>query len=105
MTDIDALKLLAVAAGIRTNFNDAWGKPAEVPEASLRALLAALGIAAHDDGAVRSSLASFEEGGGGEPDGGHVLAPVYVVRTGEAPDIAVPARQDGGNGGARIDWT
>ena len=111
MTDIDILRRLADTAGIRTSFQDAWGKQAKVPEASLRALLGALGVAVDTDEAVRSSLAALESGGGGgqRRHGAQerpLLEPVYVIRAGIAPEVAVALpEQAAAENATAVGWT
>lgn len=101
MTDIDTLRRLAHAAGIRTSFHDAWGKHAEVPEASLRSLLGALGIAVDTDDAVQASLAALRHGGQGDA----LLEPVYVIRADETPEIAVAVPEQSAVDASAISWT
>jgi (1->4)-alpha-D-glucan 1-alpha-D-glucosylmutase len=56
MSDLDALRRLAGQYGIEPDWHDIWGQRHEVPEASLRALLAAMQVPAVDDAAVHASL-------------------------------------------------
>jgi glycogen debranching enzyme GlgX/4-alpha-glucanotransferase len=56
-SDPALLAHLAQAAGIATHWHEISGRRHDVPEATLRALCAALGLPAQDDAAMRDSLA------------------------------------------------
>jgi glycogen operon protein len=59
--DPGLLARLAGAAGIATEWHEISGRRHQVPEATLRALLGALGLPAEGDAAVRGSLAALSE--------------------------------------------
>jgi len=75
MPDVAALKRLAAACGIEPLWHDIWGHAHEVPEPSLRALLAAMKVRAEDDAQVQQALRERESAAWREP-----LPPVVVVR-------------------------
>ncbi len=56
MADLDALRKLAGLHGIQADWYDIWGNRHEVPERTLRTLLAAMHVAAHDDAQVQARL-------------------------------------------------
>ena len=53
---MDALRRLAQATGIGLRYHDIWGTQHDVPDATLQTLLAAMGIDASSDAAVRSAF-------------------------------------------------
>ena len=57
----EALLRLAHAAGLSSEWTDAFGKPQQVAAGTLRAILAALQLDAHDDAACEASLATLAE--------------------------------------------
>ena len=82
MTKIDAmppspLRRLATLVGVYPDYVSAWGDSKDVQDDSLRALLAALGVAADSDAAVARSLDELEDN-----DTGGILEPVLVVEKG-----------------------
>ncbi len=80
MTVDGALARLAEAAELETAYRDAWGKMRDVPSATVRSILAALGIAAETETYIRTSLAALEQS--------HWdcnLPPVVVVRERDLP--------------------
>lgn len=82
------LARLAEAHGVATWYEDNWGQHVAACEPGVRAVLAALGVPAHDEEAARASLAAAAE----KP--WRCLAPPTVVaRRGEAPEVRlhVPA--------------
>ena len=56
MADLDALRRLAGLHGIQADWYDIWGNRHEVPERTLRTLLAAMHVPAHDDAQVQMSV-------------------------------------------------
>ncbi|MGF1640169.1 MAG: 4-alpha-glucanotransferase [Rhodospirillales bacterium] len=84
MSEAGNLKRLTELAGIEPDYWDIWGNHHAVSDASKRALLGALGIAAADDAAVRASIGILEEDPWRRP-----LPPVVVVREGERPSFPV----------------
>jgi (1->4)-alpha-D-glucan 1-alpha-D-glucosylmutase len=94
----DGLAELATRHGIALEYHDIWGKLHRVPDASLAALLAAMGVRAGSPGEIADAIAAHEA----ERWRG-VLAPAIVVRTGEAAwpvRLQLPAALDS----ARLEW-
>lgn len=58
----DILRQLAVKAGVAPHWTDQTGADRAVSPESLRAILLALGLPAHDDSALRNSLSLMESG-------------------------------------------
>lgn len=73
----EILERLAQAHGIALEYRDIWGALHRVPESTLRALLAAMGVSAENDAEAESALSAFEQT--------HLRAiePAVVVRHGE----------------------
>lgn len=80
MSDRDALVRLSRIHRINPDYHDIWGHHHEVSDASLRALLAALGVRAGTAQEVEDAVRAAESQRWHE-----VLAPVFVVREDEAP--------------------
>ena len=81
---MSALARLAEFHGIALDYHDVWGKPHAVAEATLRALLAAMDVAAATDEEVEHSLAARIAARWRE-----ILAPVVVVRERSQPKLRV----------------
>ena len=60
MSDMQALRRLAAAHGIELRWHDVWGRAHEPPDATLRALLHAMHVPAHDDVEVQRALREYE---------------------------------------------
>src|SRR6202163_4370910 len=84
---MSALSRLAELHGIALEYHDVWGKLHDVAETTLRALLAAMDVAAATDVEVESSLA-----GGIAARWREVVAPAVVVRDGSHPKLRVHLR-------------
>jgi hypothetical protein len=56
MADLEALRRLAQQHGVELDWYDIWGGRHEVPEATLRAVLGAMHVAARDDAEVHAAL-------------------------------------------------
>ncbi len=85
----NALLRLAQAHGIAPSYLDVWDNEHRVPESTLRAVLAAMGVAAETDSAAERSLAARER-----QRWRRLLAPVAVLRKedlGAATIIVAPA--------------
>src|SRR5690606_16375105 len=80
MPEVQALEQLCAAYGIDTWYQDIWGRRHEVPEAGLRALLAAMGVPAATDQELREALAERQA-----QQWRDLLPPVQVVREGDLP--------------------
>jgi (1->4)-alpha-D-glucan 1-alpha-D-glucosylmutase len=70
------LERLARLYGIEAGFHDVWGNWHAASDDTVRALLAAMGVDAHDPGAVETTLADDERA-----QWSRVVAPITVVRT------------------------
>ena len=81
MKDNQALKQVAEMVGIADSYVSAWGDEAKVKDETIRRLLMALGYDTKNDEALLESARKKHR-----PD---VLAPVKVVRSGEAMHIAL----------------
>ena len=84
---MSALSRLAELHGIALEYHDVWGKLHDVAETTLRALLAAMDVAAATDVEVESSLA-----GGIAARWREVVAPAVVVRERSHPKLRVHLR-------------
>lgn len=80
MSDLGPLSRLALAQGIHPVWHDIWGNAHQVPSSTLRALLAAMHVPAHDDEQAQSSLLAHESGRWNE-----VLPAAVVVRQSGLP--------------------
>lgn len=99
MTDRDrSLLRLAHLAGVAERYRDAWGNPREVSDETLRALLAAMGIAATSPRDVAASIADLEAA-----EWQAMLLPVATAIAGD-PAASLPVTIEEGRG-ASIDWT
>ncbi|MEO5764344.1 MAG: 4-alpha-glucanotransferase, partial [Casimicrobiaceae bacterium] len=76
----DALARLAAACGIARDYHDIWGKRHEVPEATLVALLAAMGVAAGDAAAAAAALVALDDA-----QAAPGMAPLVVLRQNVRP--------------------
>ncbi len=87
-----ALLELARRHGIEPGYHDIWGHWHPLAEGTARALLAAMGVDASDDGAVDEALARSEHSGWDT-----LLPPVVVAREGDAAQVVLclPAARDG----------
>ena len=75
MSESSALQRLAAAAGIETSFQDNWGQEHRVSDETLRALLAAMGVATDFPGAIAEGLNRFEAEPWSRP-----MEPAWVLR-------------------------
>jgi len=73
-----ALERLAQLYGIEPGYHDIWGTWRVPSDETVRALLAAMGVDAHDPGAVEATLAANER-----ETWSRALAPITVMRAGE----------------------
>ncbi|MGA9033018.1 MAG: malto-oligosyltrehalose synthase [Sulfuricaulis sp.] len=80
MTEPDKLKELCRLCGVDIEYTDIWGKPHAVPERTLLALLAAMGVDAADETSLRSALKARRW-----RPWQRMLAPVQVVRAATSP--------------------
>lgn len=96
MTEPPALEALAQRYGILPEYHDIWGRPHRTTGDTARALLQAMGVLAEGENAA-AALARDEE-----TRWRRFVPPVTVLRSGEAPRIALhlPAARAGG----RIVW-
>jgi len=62
VADLGSLTRLAAAHGIQPTWYDIWGNAHHVTETTLRALLAAMHVAAANDDQVHASLHAYEVG-------------------------------------------
>ncbi len=87
-----ALLELARRHGIEPGYHDIWGHWHPLAEGTARALLAAMGVDASDDGTVDEALARSEHSGWDT-----LLPPVVVAREGDAAQVVLclPAARDG----------
>jgi len=93
LTEREALERLGRIHQIAPDFHDIWGQRHQVPDASLRTLLAALGVNAATPQEVEDSIRAAEA-----DRWRAVLAPVIVVREASAPwTIRLNLSTDGGN--------
>jgi (1->4)-alpha-D-glucan 1-alpha-D-glucosylmutase len=76
----DSLIALAQANGVILEYHDIWGTPHQPTETTLRAILTAMGVPAHDDEAVQASLAATAHAQWERP-----LPAALVVREDEGP--------------------
>ena len=74
----DALERLARLYGIEPGYHDIWGQWHATSDDTVRALLAAMGVDAHDAGAVDAKLAADER-----EAWGRAIAPITVLRASE----------------------
>ncbi len=77
---IEALERLANLHGIARDYHDVWGNRHQVSDATLRALLKAMGIAAIDDAAAAAVLQSLESARDEQR-----VAPLVVLRENARP--------------------
>jgi 4-alpha-glucanotransferase len=84
--DADALRSLANAFGVDTEFHDWHGELRVVSDETLRAVLAALDVDATTDAACRAALAAHRRASSTS-----ALPPCVVVRAGRPQPIALPA--------------
>ena len=94
----NALAQLAARHGIAPEYHDIWGRRHRVPEASLAALLGAMGVPAGSPTAIAAAIAAHEA-----ERWRAVLAPATVVRAGEGAwkvRLQLPAALDA----APLDW-
>ena len=92
----EALLRLAKAYSIAPAYVDVWGKKHRVPERTLRALLAAMGVGAKSDVVAERSFAAHER-----QRWKRVLAPVTVVRQGS---VSIRVQLSRRSDAASIDW-
>lgn len=92
-----ALDRLAERCGILASFKDARGQAREAPEQTIRALLAAMDVAAGEDAEVRASLEELEHREWSAP-----LPPVHVVNR-AAGRLTVPVTVRAGT--RRMAWS
>jgi (1->4)-alpha-D-glucan 1-alpha-D-glucosylmutase len=79
-----ALRRLAGAYGIVDEYDDIWGRRHATSDATRRALLAAMGVAADRDDDIEVALASYEREAWTS-----ALAPLTVVRQGRSATLAL----------------
>jgi (1->4)-alpha-D-glucan 1-alpha-D-glucosylmutase len=79
VTDFSALQQLAQTHGIDLNYHDIWGTRHDASEATLRALLVAMGVLAPDDPDVAAAVAHEQA------QWTRMIRPVHVLRQCEAP--------------------
>ena len=94
-----SLDRLATLAGVALSYRDVWGAERKTDESAIRAVLAAMDIAAATPSQIADSIAAFEAEAWRA-----LLPPVVVCRSGPTAlhvAIALPARLDGG----RILWS
>lgn len=95
----DSLIALAHANGVILEYHDIWGKLHQPTDATLRAILASMGVPAHDDAAVQTSLAATALA-----QWEHALPAAIVVREDEHPWRVELKHPDDGAGG-ELHWT
>ncbi len=86
----ETLRVLASKAGISTHWTDQQGQTRAVSPESLRAILAAFGLPADSDDALRSSLAAMESGIGAAQS-----ATFFTTRVGEPLTLPISAGRGG----------
>jgi 4-alpha-glucanotransferase len=104
MSDLDTL---AEIVGIEPFYHDIWGKRRDTSDATKRALIGAMGLAASSDGEVVASLRTLEERAWRR-----LLPPVTVAMEGEtvAVPVAMPPVSDSAGsgthptGGSTLAW-
>ena len=84
MAEPRPLDRLAHAAGIEPHYHDIWGQPRAVSVDTVRAFLAAMGIAAASEGEIAASLAALEATPWRRP-----LEPVVVLTDDRAKTVGV----------------
>ena len=92
MPDVALLRRLAAAHGIQPLWHDIWARTHEVPESTLRDLLAAMHVPADNDEQVQAALAAREAQTWYEP-----LPAAMVMRRSELPaqiTLRLPAEWD-----------
>ncbi len=95
----DLILRLAELAGVRAAYRDAWGAERRVSQETLRAVLAAMGLATDTEAAIAHEIAALEA-----ETWRALLPPAVVVRAGDAPPnvpLALPERLNAG----RILWS
>lgn len=95
----DALERLADLAGLISSYTDAWGHRRVVPEATRRAILAAMGIAADNENAIEASIRALEDRAWRRP-----LEPVIVTRRGRGGRISIPLVLESARDGETLAW-
>jgi (1->4)-alpha-D-glucan 1-alpha-D-glucosylmutase len=80
VTDMNVLRQLAQIHGIDLNYHDIWGTHHDASEATLRALLVAMGVLAPDESGVAAAVAAHEQA-----QWTRITRPVHVLRQCEAP--------------------
>jgi len=99
MPDQDLLTKLCRLCGIETRYLDFWGQERRVPEATQRALLAAMGLPMQDPEALRAAFQAREE-----HPWRRLLAPVQVVSD-PGPGVSVSLHLPKRHAGAPCRWT
>jgi 4-alpha-glucanotransferase len=100
MTDVDpALRRLAALAGVAETYHDAWGKLRHVAPETLRAVLAAMGLAVASAADIAASAAALEA-----EEWRRLLPPVVVVEEGDAA-ASVPLTLSAGSIASHVDWS
>jgi (1->4)-alpha-D-glucan 1-alpha-D-glucosylmutase len=97
------LNRLCECCGILPEFRDIWGRSHVAAEATQRALLAAMGVAADTEAEVAESLRAFEQ-----HQWRQVLPPVLVLRQVSKPyriELALPEAAYWATTGARLAWS
>ncbi|HLI12561.1 MAG TPA: malto-oligosyltrehalose synthase [Alphaproteobacteria bacterium] len=106
MTEPDRLERLAALAGLGSSYEDAWGQRREVPRATHRALLAAMGFPVATEDEIAQAIASLTEMRSGE-----TLPPVLVLPVSERTitlPVVLRRRAPAAGAGARrprLHWT
>ena len=95
----DSLDRLARLYGVEPGYTDAWGNQQHVPEATKRALLAAMGVAVADDAEVAASLREAEA-----HSWRRMVPPACVVTPPERAEIAVTLPDTAAASAAAIEW-
>ncbi len=99
MSELSALARLAERCGIRLEYHDIWGSVHRVTDATCRALLESMGVAADSETTAAASLAWLDAA-----EWRRVTPPVLVVReplTGVTVPLAVPVARLG----TALEWT
>lgn len=96
------LESLCAHVGLATCYDDFWGQARQVPEASLRKLLKAMGLAADSDEAAHNTLLKLKA-----REGQRILPSALVLRQGQPASIAVtlPSQPEFGNSDKRYTWS
>jgi len=98
MSETEPIEQLAGLVGIETRYIDAWGNPRQVPVATVRAILASLGLPVDDAAEIARAADALRRRSVETP-----LEPVCIARLGVGP-IAAAVSLPAEDGAATLAW-